>query len=123
MKTFLTVVLLLSLSASGVTVKRGVSIPAGASTTALSAVLAHPTAFMKEPIVTEGVIANVCRWAGCWMTVAPEEGGPSMRVTFKGFSVSRDFRGRRARIVGRVKVIGNKPSFVAEGVEVPGKAQ
>ena len=119
MKTFLIAFLFFSLSAMGDgAVRRGVAIDGGTEITALSAVFTHPTAYMKASIVTEGVVADVCRWAGCWMTVAPEAGGPSMRVTFKGFSVPRSFRGRRARIVGRVKVIGNKPSFVAEGIEV-----
>ena len=124
MRKFLIPFLFFSLSAMGdVAVRRGVAIDGSTKSTALAAVFVHPTAYMNGPIVTEGVVADVCRWAGCWMTVvAPEATGPSMRVTFNGFTVPRSFRGRRARIVGRVKVIGNKPSFVAEGIEILGMA-
>ena len=119
MKTFLVAVLFFSMTAAAdVVEKRGAAIAVDAKSVALSAILEHPTAFMNQPIVTQGVVSDVCRWAGCWMTVAPTAGSASMRVTFKGFSAARSFRGRTIRLSGRVKVIGNKPSFVAEGIEV-----
>lgn len=124
MKTLLTLLLLFAATAfADAPLQRGAAIPADAITTSLSEVFANPAAFTKEPIVTEGVIADVCRWAGCWMALSAEAGGPSMRVTFKGFSVSRTFRGRRARVHGRVKAVNNQPSFVADGIEVVGSPQ
>ena len=124
MKTLMAFLLLfLGISSTDVVRKRGAEIPVDARTTRLSAVFAHPTAFVNERLVTEGVVANVCRWAGCWMTVGSDSGGPTMRVTFRGFRVSRDLRGRRVRLVGRVKVVDNKPSFVAEGIEAAASSE
>jgi len=84
----------------------------------LATVLAKPSDFTKQMIVTEGVVEKVCWLAGCWMKVAPEAGKTGIRVTFKNFVVPRDSSGSKVRLLGTVKLTENKLSFVAAGVEL-----
>src|SRR5205823_10460142 len=101
-------------------VRRGAAIPPGATRVPLATVLAKPSDFTKQMIVTEGVVEKVCWFAGCWMKVAPEAGKAGIRVTFKNgaFVVPRDSGGSNVRLLGSVKSAGNQTSFVAAGVEL-----
>ncbi len=121
MKKFLCAILLITASASGDdVVKRGAPIPPDAKRVPLANVLAKPSDFAKQTIVTEGVVETVCRWAGYWMKVAPEAGKAGIRVTFKdgAFVVPRNSGGRNVRLLGSVKLAENNMSFVATGVEL-----
>lgn len=101
-------------------IKRGAAIPSAAKAVPVGAVLAQPTVFANRTIVTEGVVRKVCPFAGCWMTVASPNGNGSMRVVFKGgaFVVPKNSGGQRVRLLGSVKVAGQKVTFVASGVEL-----
>lgn len=106
-------------------IRRGSAIPSDLAKVPLATLLANPTEFTKGPIVTEGVVSSVCRLAGCWMQVAPEAGAPGIRVTFEdgAFAVPRGSRGRSVRMVGIVRVKGEKASFVASGVEITNRVR
>jgi hypothetical protein len=83
-------------------VKRGTAITEGATSVSLAKVLAEPDSFTKTPVVVDGVIAVACTRKGCWMQLAPAEGGDSVRVTFKdyGFFIPLDSKGMKARAEG-----------------------
>ena len=59
-----------------------------------------------KTVLVEGVVRRACSKMGCWMELAPSEGGPGVRVTFKdyGFFVPTDSAGAKARVQGRLQV-------------------
>jgi hypothetical protein len=54
--------------------------PSGADTVQIPELLAHPDAYVGKTVRVEGVVTGVCAMAGCWMTLAPEPGGPDLRI-------------------------------------------
>ena len=138
------VVLLAVTAFAGEVVLRGAPIAKDAKVIPLADVLADPDAHAKQPVVVEGVIAAACERKGCWMQLAPAEGQPGVRVTFKdyGFFIPLDAKGARARAEGVAvtKVLSKKEadhleeegakltrrkdgtalevSFIASGVEI-----
>ena len=102
--------------------KRGAPIAAEAKGVTIAQLLGSPDAYAKDPVVVEGVISKVCWIRGCWMRLSQEVGEGDIHVTFKGFTVPRDSKGWKARIVGvaKTKTEKGKPrvSFVATGVEL-----
>jgi len=107
MKTAVAATLLLAGTAllADTVVKRGAPL-SDAKPTPLATVLASPDEYLKDAVLVEGVIENVCEMKGCWMQIAPEAGKPGMRVTFKdyGFFVPTDSKGMKARAEGVVEV-------------------
>ena len=103
-------------------VKLGVPIAAEAKSVTITQLRESPDAYAKDPVVVEGVVSNVCWIRGCWMKLSSEAGEASIHVTFRGFTVPRDSKGRKARIVGVAKAHTEKGksyvSFVASGVEL-----
>ena len=101
-------------------VQRGSPIPADSTVTPLAGILSNPQAYDGQMVVTEGTVRKVCMFAGCWMTVGEGDTKPSMKVTFsKGaFTVPRSSHGSHARLMGKVKVVDEKATFVAKGVEL-----
>ena len=102
--------------------RAGAPIAAEAEAVTITQLLESPDAYGKDPVVVEGVISKVCWIRGCWMTLSPEVGEANIHVTFKGFTVPRDSKGWKARIVGVAKAKtekGKSPvSFIASGVEL-----
>ncbi len=80
-------------------------------------------------VLVEGVVRRACSQMGCWMELAPAEGGPGVRVTFKdyGFFVPTDSAGAKARVQGTVKVAQLSPAQAehlrAEGGSMAAGAQ
>ena len=103
-------------------IQRGAPIAADAKSVTVAQLLETPEAYQDDPVVVEGVISKVCRLRGCWMNLSPEAGGAGVHVTFEGFSVPRDSKGRKARVAGvaRVKTEDGvaRISFVATGVQL-----
>ena len=101
-------------------VKRGEAIKPEMPRVALADVLARPRDFTTHAFVTEGVVQKVCWIMGCWMNVAPAAGKPGIHVTFKGgaFTVPRASGGQNVRLLGKARMTGKEPSFVASGVEL-----
>lgn len=89
---------------SGTVLARGAPLPRDRAPVALSAVLAAPE--NGRTVLVEGVVRRACSQRGCWMELAPPEGGPGVRVTFKdyGFFVPTDSAGARARVQGTLEV-------------------
>ena len=103
-------------------IKRGAPIAADAKSVTVTQLLETPEAYGEDPVVVEGVISKVCWIRGCWMKLSPKAGEVGVHVTFNGFSVPTDSKGRKARGAGvaRVKTEEGKAriSFVASGVEL-----
>jgi hypothetical protein len=99
-------VLLVATSAfAGKVIKRGAAV-SSAKPVALTAVLESPRDYTKTPVVVEGVIEKSCTNMGCWMELAPEGGGKSVRVTFEDekFFIPLQAKGMQARAEGLTKV-------------------
>jgi 3-oxoacyl-(acyl-carrier-protein) synthase len=83
---------------------RGEPLPKNQAPLPLSVVLSKPDD--GRQVLVEGVVRRACSQMGCWMELAPAEGGPGLRVTFKdyGFFVPTDSAGAKARVQGTLKV-------------------
>ena len=88
----------------GTVLVRGTKIPRDQTPLALASLLAKPED--GRTVLVEGMVRRACSQMGCWMELAPPEGGPGVRVTFKdyGFFVPTDSAGATARVQGTVKV-------------------
>jgi hypothetical protein len=88
----------------GVVLVRGEALPRNQAAQPLSAVLRKPED--GKTVLVEGVVRRACSRMGCWMELAPAEGGAGVRVTFKdyGFFVPTDSAGAKARVQGRLQV-------------------
>ena len=88
----------------GAVLVRGEPLPTNQVPLPLSALLKKPED--GKTVLVEGVVRRACSQMGCWMELAPAEGGPGVRVTFKdyGFFVPTDSAGAKARVQGTVKV-------------------
>jgi hypothetical protein len=86
-------------------VKRGAAV-SSSKPVALTAVLASPRAYTKDPVVVEGVIEKSCTARGCWMELAPAEGTKSVHVTFQDdkFFIPLTAKGMAARAEGVTKI-------------------
>lgn len=102
-------------------VKRGAAIPADAKSISLAKVLENPDQYTKTPVVVDGTITMACTRMGCWMQLAPTEGGENVRVTFKdyGFFVPLDSKGMKARAEG-VAVVKTLSKADADHLEEEG---
>ncbi|MGN6184459.1 MAG: DUF4920 domain-containing protein [Thermoanaerobaculia bacterium] len=123
-KSFITCVLLLVATvafASEDVVKRGAAISPDAKPVSLAKVLENPDAYTKDAVVVDGVIAASCTRKGCWMQLAPSEGGDSVRVTFKdyGFFIPLEAKGMKARAEG-VTVVKTLTKADADHLEEEG---
>jgi hypothetical protein len=105
-------------------IKRGALIASEAKGVTITQLLESPDAYGKDPVVVEGVVSKVCWIRGCWMNLSPKVGEGNIHVTFRGFTVPRDSKGWKARMVGVVKAKTGKGKsqvlFVASGVELRG---
>jgi Domain of unknown function (DUF4920) len=88
----------------GAVLVRGEPLPKNQAPQPLSAVLGK--AEDGRRVLVEGVVRRACSQMGCWMELAPAEGGQGVRVTFKdyGFFVPTDSAGAKARVQGTLKV-------------------
>jgi len=82
-----------------------------------------------KKVLVEGVVRRACSQMGCWMELAPAEGGPGVRVTFKdyGFFVPTDSAGAKARVQGTIQVaqlsVAQAEHLRAEGGSMTAGAQ
>ena len=111
----------------GAVLVRGEPLPRGAKPVPLASVLGKPED--GRTVLVEGVVRRACSQMGCWMELAPAEGGQGVRVTFKdhGFFVPTDSAGAKARVQGTVKVAQLSPAQAehlrSEGGSMPAGAQ
>jgi hypothetical protein len=103
-------------------IQRGAPIASEAKMVTITQVRESPDAYAKDPVVVEGVVSEACWIRGCWMTLSSETGESHIHVTFNGFTVPRNSKGWKARVMGVAKArIENGKShvwFVASGVEL-----
>lgn len=111
----------------GAVLVRGDPLPKNQAALPLSAVLSKPED--GKQVLVEGVVRRACSQMGCWMELAPPEGGQGVRVTFKdyGFFVPTDSAGAKARVQGTVKVAqlsaAQAEHLRAEGGSMPAGSQ
>jgi hypothetical protein len=88
----------------GTVLVRGKPLPRNQAPLPLSSVLSKPED--GRQVLVEGVVRRACSQMGCWMELAPAEGGPGVRVTFKdyGFFVPTDSAGAKARVQGSLQI-------------------
>lgn len=67
---------------SGDKITRGAALVKGTKKVSLEKVLTEPSKYADKTVAVEGVIVRSCKKEGCWMEMAPKEGGKSVRVTF-----------------------------------------
>lgn len=103
-------VLILSLSPAFADTCTKTSYGAGvklAETTPVSAILDQPAAYAGKEVRVEGEVRAVCEMAGCWMELAADDRGRTLKVKVQDgemvFPVSA--RGKRALAEGRVEEI------------------
>jgi len=89
---------------AGTVLVRGAPLPKNQAPVPVSSVLARPE--NGRSVLVEGVVRRACTRMGCWMELAPSDGSPGLRVTFKdyGFFVPTDSAGAKARVQGTVEV-------------------
>jgi uncharacterized protein DUF4920 len=111
----------------GAVLVRGEPLPKNQQPVALASVLSRPED--GRTVLVEGVVRRACSQMGCWMELAPPEGGPGVRVTFKdyGFFVPTDSAGAKARVQGRLQISQLSPAQAehlrAEGGSMASGAQ
>lgn len=66
----------------GDTITRGQALSGEAEKVSFEKVLKDPAAYAGKTVAVEGIIVRSCKKEGCWMEMAGEEGGTSVRVTF-----------------------------------------
>ena len=88
---------------------------------AVGAVLDAPDTFASRPVQVRGRVSDVCQKAGCWMVIADDTNGRSMRVRMKdhGFSVAKDGSGAMALVEGSLVA---KPHDAEEAAHFAGEA-
>ncbi|MDH5492325.1 MAG: DUF4920 domain-containing protein [Myxococcales bacterium] len=72
--------------------------------TPLAQILADPSSFDGQTVLTEGVVSQVCQRSGCWMELRVEAEGPGVMVPMAGhaFFLPQEIVGSRATIEGTV---------------------
>ena len=86
-------------------VRRGVEVaPEEAMTVA--ALMTSAPELAGETVTVTGEVTEVCAKKGCWMALRGEEGGPTVRVTSKGYAyfVPEDATGMVATVKGELSV-------------------
>lgn len=86
-------------------IRRGVAV-ADEEALTLSALLEQADALNGETVTVTGTIDRVCAKKGCWMALRDDEGGPTVRITSKGYKyfVPMSAVGQRATAKGEVAV-------------------
>ena len=74
--------------------------------------LSDPGAHLDKKILVQGIVADVCQKAGCWLVHSV--GDKSIRVLTKdhGFTVAKDSTGQACRIEGFIRSKDIKPEEV-----------
>ncbi len=79
-----------------------------ADSTALAAIVQHPSQFSGQTVRTEGVVTAVCQARGCWMQIGDGDQRVHVRMHGHSFFIPRNASGRRARVQATVE--GGNPN-------------
>lgn len=90
---------------SGETIKRGAALAAKVERYTIEKAYDSPDSFAGKTVEVKGVIVRSCKKEGCWMEMADEEGGKSVRVTFgdHAFFIPLNAAGMKVRVQGVFK--------------------
>ena len=90
---------------AGQTIKRGSDLAAKVSRLSVEKAYANPGEAAGKTVEVQGVIVRSCKKEGCWMEMADEEGGQSVRVTFgdHAFFIPLNSAGLKVRAQGVFK--------------------
>ena len=90
---------------AGATITRGEALSGNAKKVSLEKVFKEPAKFADKKVAVEGVIVRSCKKEGCWMEMADNTGGRSVRVTFgdHAFFIPLNSAGMKVRAEGVFK--------------------
>ena len=90
---------------AGETIKRGSALAAKIHRSSVEKAYDAPGEIAGKTVEVQGVIVRSCKKEGCWMEMADEEGGKSVRVTFgdHAFFIPLNSAGMKVRVQGVFK--------------------
>ena len=90
---------------AGQTIKRGAELASKVQRYSVEKALQKPDEIAGKTVEVRGVIVRSCKKEGCWMEMADEEGGTSVRVTFgdHAFFIPLNSAGLKVRAQGSFK--------------------
>ncbi|HKP70750.1 MAG TPA: DUF4920 domain-containing protein [Pyrinomonadaceae bacterium] len=90
---------------SGETIKRGEALSAKVQKLSVEKAYDSPDDFAGKTVEVNGLIVRSCKKEGCWMEMADEDGGKSVRVTFgdHAFFIPLNSAGMKVRAQGVFK--------------------
>lgn len=90
---------------SGQTITRGAALAAKVNRLSIEKAYQTPDEIAGKTVEVQGVIVRSCKKEGCWMEMADEEGGRSVRVTFgdHAFFIPLNSAGMKVRAQGAFK--------------------
>ncbi|MBK7703037.1 MAG: DUF4920 domain-containing protein [bacterium] len=107
MRRFVTALLLLAVVAAPAVAKEkvyGKGVAEG-DVTSISAVLAHPDQYVGKTLVIEGTVVGVCAHRGCWLSLASDVEGQTLRVKVEDGVIvfPKEIVGEKVRATGVFK--------------------
>ena len=90
---------------AGQTITRGAALAAKVNRLSIEKAYQTPDEIAGKTVEVQGVIVRSCKKEGCWMEMADEEGGRSVRVTFgdHAFFIPLNSAGMKVRAQGAFK--------------------
>ena len=90
---------------AGETIKRGSALAAKVEKLSIEKAYDNPKELAGKTVEVQGVIVRSCKKEGCWMEMADEDGGKSVRVTFgdHAFFIPLNSAGMKVRAQGVFK--------------------
>ena len=90
---------------AGQTIRRGTALAAKVNRLSIDKAYEAPDEIAGKTVEVRGVIVRSCKKEGCWMEMADEEGGRSVRVTFgdHAFFIPLNSAGMKVRAQGVFK--------------------
>ncbi len=91
--------------------------PVGDQTPVLLAdVVAGKPAAADSILCVEGTLQEICPTAGCWAYLG--DGKDSLRLEFIDFTLTRDYKSRRCRVLGKLKNDADPPVLLVRGMRL-----
>jgi hypothetical protein len=109
MYRYLTIIVLFSLLLAGTVVAKekvyGEGVGEG-DFTKISAILAEPDDFAGETVRVEGTAVGVCKHRGCWLTLASDKEGETLRVKVEDGVIvfPKEIVGEHVRVEGKFAI-------------------
>jgi hypothetical protein len=115
----LTLAVGMTLSGCRPAVQRLGEFPSGVAVTTISEIRSGPGSFDGKLVRIDGRLTRVCQHVGCWFYITDERS--EIYVDLQNglrFVVPTRSAGRRAQVVGTVRLESGEPRVIARGVEL-----